>query len=177
MESKEVSTSKEVKKEKDKKVSKGDIYLDACIFLFDLLGDRPEYIETCKEILKGNGRRKVTSVVTLFEVVHQLMIHETWRTYRIKRKHIARTFIAQSPKVIQELTEVWNILDYLKERHIEVLDVTSDTVKLALDLARTHGLMTYDSIHLATCFEHGIKTMVSSDKHFEGIPGIEVWKP
>jgi predicted nucleic acid-binding protein len=52
-----------------------------------------------------------------------------------------------------------------------LLPVTDDTVAHALSLDAT-GLGANDRIHVATCLENGIGTIVTADASFDGVRGI-----
>lgn len=52
-----------------------------------------------------------------------------------------------------------------------LLPVTDETVALALSLDGG-PLGAYDRIHLATCRQHAIETIVSADADFDGVRGI-----
>lgn len=52
-----------------------------------------------------------------------------------------------------------------------LLPVTDETVSAALELELT-GLGANDRIHVATCLENGIKTIVTADSGFDGIRSL-----
>ena len=81
------------------------------------------------------------------------------------------------------LEEVWHVesrqrsaqLAGLARRVYDVftplLPVTDEIVRRALDLDA--GRMgTNDRVHVATCLEHGIATIVTADDDFDGVPGL-----
>ncbi|MDQ3781677.1 MAG: type II toxin-antitoxin system VapC family toxin [Actinomycetota bacterium] len=53
-----------------------------------------------------------------------------------------------------------------------LLPVTDETVSLALHLDSGAALGANDRIHLATCRQHSIDTIVTADADFDGVPGI-----
>lgn len=52
-----------------------------------------------------------------------------------------------------------------------VLAVTDEIVAAALDL-KVRGLGANDRIHVATCHAHGIDTVLTADRGFDGAPGL-----
>lgn len=57
-------------------------------------------------------------------------------------------------------------------------DVTGDDLQLALNLVGGHaGLSVRDSVHAATALRRGIPVIVSPDRGFDGIAGLERLEP
>jgi predicted nucleic acid-binding protein len=81
------------------------------------------------------------------------------------------------------LEEVWHIESRGREEGLAgvtrrayaafapLLPVTDEVFRLALDLTNLR-MGTNDRIHVATCLEHGIATIVTADDDFDGVPGL-----
>ena len=55
----------------------------------------------------------------------------------------------------------------------EVVPVTLETMSAAREIVLGHpDLTARDAVHLAVMREHGIETILSFDRHFDGIPGV-----
>lgn len=75
------------------------------------------------------------------------------------------------------MKEYKNYISYLCLAGLEILSVYSTIAMNSVDLGEKYGLLTADSIHLATMSAYGIKNIATNDSDFEGIDFIKIWKP
>lgn len=68
------------------------------------------------------------------------------------------------------LTRVERVSSILEEVGVELLPLDARVLKAAERLEKPRGLE--DRIHLATAKIHGITTILSNDKDFDGVAGI-----
>jgi predicted nucleic acid-binding protein len=60
----------------------------------------------------------------------------------------------------------------------EILPVTEEDIDLAHEILQAHASISVrDALHAATALHHGIKTILSTDRHFDGLPGITRLNP
>jgi hypothetical protein len=90
--------------------------------------------------------------VTDIEVLQEILHRYTALGQRQRAVEVARLFLQVVP---------------------EALPVTKDTFLLAMDLHLNYtGPQARDALHAAVMQQHGIDTMISADRHFDGLPGI-----
>jgi predicted nucleic acid-binding protein len=57
-------------------------------------------------------------------------------------------------------------------------DVTEEDLRLAMNLGATHPVLRVrDAVHVATALRRGISVILSADRDFDGIPGLERLDP
>jgi uncharacterized protein len=125
------------------------VYVDANVFLYAIGGESP-YREPCRGLIDAIRHRRIraeTSVTTVEEVVH----------HRRRRG---------DPTAIDRGREVARICSKVHQ-----LDRTLSLA--ALTVAERHPTLGIgDAIHVATALAHGLETVVSGDRDFDGIGGV-----
>jgi len=61
---------------------------------------------------------------------------------------------------------------FLELRNLKIVDVGPTVLASALEIMRKYDLAPRDGIHAASALTQGIKTMISSDGHFDKIEGL-----
>ena len=79
-------------------------------------------------------------------------------------------YIISSTQGLDKASRVWK--NILALNNIEILSVDKNTLSHVIDFCRT-GLETTDAYHAATMKAHGIKTICSYDKGFDGLSSIK----
>ena len=131
----------------------GPVFLDSNVFIY-AAGKPHHQKKPCVEILEDVESGAVEAVVNT-EILQELL----FRYHRI-----------DLPDRGVELCR--QILEY----PLTVLPVDEDDVRRAIDLFETsyeQGIRARDAIHAATMQNHGIGLIVSADKHFDDIAGIQ----
>jgi predicted nucleic acid-binding protein len=120
-------------------------FVDANIFLYAAMDG--EHHDSCAEVLKAvaDGADGRTSVVVLEEVWH------------IERSH--------------RLQGLAGVAERGYRAFIPLLSVTDEAFARALAVDAS-GLGTADRLHVGTCLVHGIDTIVTADRDFDGVPGL-----
>ena len=129
-------------------------YIDTSVLVYALLYDNDKKSEAARRILEevGDGKRTVTtSVITISEL--------TWALWKLtKNKEFAM-------KQVQSLLLLKNIRFVPLSPEISILSIT---------LMNTYAkLRPYDAVHLATCVNESITTIISDDSVFDGINGVQ----
>ncbi|MEN3035736.1 MAG: type II toxin-antitoxin system VapC family toxin [Candidatus Methanosuratincola sp.] len=73
--------------------------------------------------------------------------------------------------LLHVLTNLENIYEILEELEVDLLPLTKETFALAKVLDKPGDYE--DRIHLSTMLQHGIKTIISNDRDFDGIPEVK----
>jgi predicted nucleic acid-binding protein len=126
------------------------LFLDANVIMYSLGSSHP-YKEPCKNILekiKSGDIRAITNTEVLQEILH--------RFFSIGKPDIAE--IGYSSMIRLCLT---------------ILPITIAETNRALELMKTTPAITSrDAFHAATMINNDIKEIISTDSHFDLIPGI-----
>ncbi len=61
--------------------------------------------------------------------------------------------------------------------NLAILGVAAETFAEARRLMQAHRLLSNDALHLAVMQEADIRNLVTNDADYDGIEGIQVWKP
>jgi predicted nucleic acid-binding protein len=126
------------------------VFLDANILMY-AVGKDHLYREPCREILRrieADDLVVVTSVEVLQELLHR---------YRSLGQLDLATTVYRATKDLCE----------------EILPVTEEDIDYAHELLQAHPLINVrDALHAATALRRGIKRILSTDSHFDDLPGI-----
>jgi predicted nucleic acid-binding protein len=103
------------------------------------------------------------------ELVHKLMLAETVMLGRISGRYPARQ-LAQKPDVVKSLSIYQEKIAALQGLGLGFEPCTrKDLLEDALELQREYGLLTNDSVVLATALRLGAEVLVSADAAFRQI--------
>ncbi len=130
-------------------------FIDANVIMYSLGGPHP-LRDPCRTILEKVKSGEI-EVVTNTEVLQEIL----YRYFSLKRDSLAE--IAYTSTV--EFCEA-------------VLPVTLADTSRALHLMKNHpGITSRDAVHAATMINNDIKDILSTDTHFDLIPGIRRLHP
>lgn len=125
------------------------LYLDANVFLYAVGAESP-YRDPCRDVvgaIRSGAITAETSVTTIGEVVH----------HRRRRGDDRAT---DRGREVAGMCSVVHALD--RDILLTALDLVEDDQRLD----------TGDAIHVATARAHGLTSIVSGDRDFEGVAGI-----
>jgi predicted nucleic acid-binding protein len=154
-----------------------DILIDANVFIYGLTAKSAQ----CKALLERCSREEVTGA-TLFEV-----LHETTHKFMIAEAQAKGLFSGQSekgarylskhPEHVKVLTDYWTNTVRLLALNIILLPIEEDIAKAGQSERVNAGLLTIDSIIVATMRGYGISKIATNDRQFEAVAGITVFSP
>lgn len=156
-----------------------EIFVDANIFLYSILG-HPALKPKCQKFLiniETGVCKAVTSSLIFNEVLHKLMLAEAIRTYGLSSERDALKLIKEQPEVISNMSLVWENYHNLKKYPITIFSIDESVMDNAVALSKKYGLLISDSVHAAIMKINGIDNIATNDSDFEQIDGITVWKP
>ncbi|HEY3381902.1 MAG TPA: PIN domain-containing protein [Vicinamibacterales bacterium] len=151
------------------------VLIDATIFVHHFFRDSVQ----CRRLLERCERREVvgiTSVIALNEATHRLMAMEA-----IRRGLVAGGAVPQKlrkrPDIVRQLSEyVWQV-QCIPTWGIEVLPVDLGRCMRAMDIRSATGLLTNDSLIVATMRDAGVSAIATADGDFARVEGLEVFRP
>ncbi len=131
------------------------LYLDTNFFLYASKRTSPFY-KDCVALVKYSSKNQIkifTSCETIQEIIHLA-----------KNTKVLDKGISTSKRTIK-------LID-------ELLPLTKEVITLYLDLAKKYRSATSrDLIHLATCLENKIDTIITHDSDFKKFKEVKVFKP
>ena len=126
-------------------------YIDSNIFFYARIMDK-RYGEPCSKILRGIFRGEieaVTSVLTPIEVANAL------RKYGVSRE------------------EVRNSIDAMLSLDMEIYEIDRIDIAEAIRISEEFDISPYDAVHVAIMKKAGVTRIISADKDFDRVTGIE----
>ena len=154
------------------------VFLDTNILLY-AIAEHPRFGFWCDGLLDRIHRGELAghvSVIVLNELVHKLMIGEVAQKTGLKPGQVI-PYVKRQSEILETL-EAYEIVAQVEASYgLRILGVTSDSFQTARRLMQTHRLLSNDALHLAVMYEAGVRDLVTGDADFDGIEGIQVWKP
>ena len=153
------------------------IFIDANIFIYHfthtpLTAACPKFLQRV-EIGDVEG---ITSVITLAEVAHRLMILEAIQTHGLS-SHVAVRKLKENPVLVQQLSRYKVVSETVPAFNVAIETFTSTHLRTAQSLSATYGLMTNDSLTTAVMQSLTLTDLASNDPDFSLISGLTVWQP
>jgi predicted nucleic acid-binding protein len=126
------------------------ILVDSNIPMYLVGGDHPNRARTHAALLAiaAEGERLVTDAEVLQEIIHRYVLTD--------RTHL----LQEALKAVLDLT-------------VEVYPMEREDVVLAAEMVRGTRLSARDAIHVAVMRRRGIERILSFDRGFDGVEGIE----
>lgn len=125
-------------------------FLDANIVMY-AIGKAHAYQQPCIQVLK-QIQRELIHVVTSVEVLQEIL----YRYYLFRNYEVAEKAFTNMKKICESILPV----------------VEADVDRAYHILQDLPHISVRDAIHAATMLNNGLKAIISTDKHFDAIPGI-----
>lgn len=151
------------------------VFVDANVFVYHFVGASPQ----CSTLLARCETREVrgiTSALVLAETTHRLMMIEAAHRRLVTPGHVVHK-LARRPGVIKRLSVYEAGIHAISSMGVEVLAVTDATIQLGLRQQRRHGLLTNDSLIVATMAHQGLRLLATADRRLAMIDEFEVAVP
>lgn len=151
-----------------------DVFLDANIFVYALL----KQSQQCWDLLERCAREEVFGVTTLdavTEATHKLMLMEACAKGYIT-KETAKA-LKGNLKAVVSLCDYWHQTEAILNQNLLLLETDEAKLRRAYIVRSTYGLLTRDSIFVATMQEYDLRVLVSRDGDFDRIPFLIRYEP
>ncbi|MHB8619001.1 MAG: type II toxin-antitoxin system VapC family toxin [Chloroflexota bacterium] len=122
-------------------------FVDTNVIIYSAV--ESEYRSPCVEILEAIARGQAPGQTS------SAVLEEVW--------HL---------ELSAKLGDVRGLAQHAYALFTPLLPVTDEAFRLALSIPGRPGVGTNDRVHAGTCFAHGIRTMVSADRGFDGLPDL-----
>jgi predicted nucleic acid-binding protein len=151
------------------------IFLDAGVFIYHFCRESTQ----CRVLLERCERgevRGVTSVIAVLEATHRLMMAEAVRAGHVTPGGVARK-LRDRPDVLRSLTECRRQIESIPQWGVRVLPVDLGRCLRAAEIRAANGLLTNDSVIVATMRDAGVTAIATADRDFDRVEGIQVFRP
>jgi predicted nucleic acid-binding protein len=151
------------------------VFLDATVFVYHFAGQSQQ----CRRLLERCERHEVlgvTSAVAFNEACHRLMIFEALHSGAVTGRDVPRK-LREHPDLVKRLRRHGEQLRHIVSWGIEILPVDAARCLRAADLRATTGLLTNDSIILATMRDERIGAIATADSDFGDLEGVTAFRP
>ena len=151
------------------------VFIDANVFIYHFVGVSPE----CTALLGRCETREVqgsTSSLVLAEVSHRLMMIEAVERKLVTPGNVARK-LARRPDVVRQLARHEASIEAIPAMGIEITPVTEATILLGLRHQRRYGLLTNDSLIVASMQQQGVRRLATADQRLAVVDEIEIFAP
>jgi predicted nucleic acid-binding protein len=150
------------------------VLIDANILIYARRG----MSEQCRRLLARCANGEVSGVLTtiaLAEFCHRRMTQEA-QSRGLSASNPAKV-LSQDPALVRRLAQYAREVEDLLAGELSLLSIEGTDFTKALELQRQHGLLTNDSLHLATGLRAGVNLLATADPQFGAIPGLTVFRP
>jgi predicted nucleic acid-binding protein len=151
------------------------VFVDSNIFIYHF-GDRSAQCSNLLARCESRELRGVTSILVMVEVCHRLMMVEAVRKKLVSPGNVAAK-IASRPHLIRRLGTYQNDLRAILSMGIEITGAGEDVLLHSFDIQRHYGLLTNDSMIVASMLRNHIGLLATADQQFASIREIETAKP
>lgn len=151
------------------------VFIDANISIYHFGGQSRE----CQLLLERCARQELlgyTSTFVIAEILHRLMIAEAVQAGLVPLKG-AVTKLAENPDLVKQLSKYNDSPDQIAGMNLTIVPLMPEIVEASRAIREREGLLTNDSLLLATMLGLGIQDLVSADQVFARVNEIRVYAP
>ena len=152
------------------------VFVDANVFVYHFVGASPECTALLRRCETGEVQGS-TSALVLAEVCHRLMMLEAVERRLAAAGNVARK-LARRPDVVRQLAIHDACIQAIPAMGIEIVGVTEATVRLGLRHQSRYGLLTNDSLVVASMQQQSVRLLAAADRRLavvrrSGDPGSD----
>jgi predicted nucleic acid-binding protein len=147
------------------------IFIDTNIFIYHFIGASPQ----CTGLFGRCETRELrgyTSALVLAEVCHRLMTIEALEKKLISPGSPARK-LARRPDLVRKLTTPEAALGTIPRTGIEIIALTDATLRQGLRIQKQYGVLTNDSLIVATMLDGGFHVLATADRRLAAVSEID----
>ncbi len=151
-----------------------DVLLGANIFIYAFGGTSQQ----CLNLLRRCAREEtfgITTVEIINEVSHRMMLAEAVNKGIITKEQAH--LLKGKQNQIRGPRDYWIQTSKIFNLNILLLDLDETRVRHGQTMRARYGLLTNDSVLLATADMYGIDCLASRDDDFDSVPDFNIYKP
>jgi predicted nucleic acid-binding protein len=126
--------------------------------------------------VESGDLRGITSVVTLTEVAHRLMLLEAISAFGLSSRTAVKA-LKEHPELVQQLSHYKVVTEKMPAFNVVVEPITLFYLRTAQSLSVSHGLLTNDSLIAAVMQSLALTDLASNDPDLSVVPGLTIWQP
>ena len=153
-----------------------NVLIDTNVFIFGLSNASAQ----CTNFLARCSREQIYGI-TLFEVIHEathrFMCAEAKAKGLFTAQEKAVKYLSGHPEEVKRLTDYWANTQKILALNLVVLPGEEQIVVGAQTVRVEAGLLTNDSVIVATMREYGISNIATRDAMFGMVNGLSVFSP
>ena len=153
-----------------------EVLIDANIFVYGITNQSPQ----CKNFLTRCSNEQVFGI-TLFEAVnnatHRFMLAEAKQKNLFTAADKTRKYLEKNPDEVKKLTAYWTDTERLLALNLIFLPCEEKILTGAQNVRLQSGLLTNDSVIVATMREYGLSNIATHDAMFDSVVGLSVFRP
>lgn len=154
-----------------------NVFLDANILVYAIGGRSAE----CLALLERCSREEVTGICSysvLLDATHQFLLAEARAKGHIPagQNNPAR-YLKNHPATVMALRDYWTNAQRLFSLNLLILETEESVFRRSQLERQSAGLLTIDSIIVASMREYGIPILATGDNDFGRVNGIRVFQP
>jgi uncharacterized protein len=151
------------------------VFVDANVFVYHFVGASSECTTLLRRCETGEVQGS-TSALVLAKVCQRLMMIEAVERRLVAAGNVARK-LARRPDVVRQLTIHDASVQAIPAMGIEIVGVTETTIRLALRHQSRYGLLTNDSLIVASMQQQGVRLLATADRRLAVVDEVEVRMP
>ncbi|MEW6408500.1 MAG: type II toxin-antitoxin system VapC family toxin [Nitrospirota bacterium] len=155
------------------------IFIDANIFLHHAFDVNPISVDFLKKV-ESFDLKAYTSALVIEEVIFKLILQSASNfldKITLQNVKVLLKDTENKEKVFRPVEKYRGYINNLKDFGLTILDLTDKDMAVAIQEAKTYGLITADAAHIAVMERKGITHMASSDSDFNVVNNITLWSP
>lgn len=136
-------------------------------------------LKSCSDFFKRTAVNDVygyTSVLVAAETIHRVLVAEA-----AKQLHLASrdtiAYLQKHPDVVKQLKQNLTIASDMRQMGINILHLTHNDLHRSKAVRSAFGLLTNDSLIVATMEKNNLVDIATNDAGFLGVVGLRVWRP
>lgn len=154
-----------------------NLFIDANILVYAIGGRSLE----CRTLLERCSREEITGICSyssIIDATHQFMVLEAKAKGQIPagQNNPAR-FLKDHPPIVRALRDYWTHTERIFRLNLLLLESEEKILRRAEVERRHTGLLTMDSVIVASMREYGVLAIASGDHDFERVNGIQIFRP
>lgn len=154
-----------------------DLLIDANVFVYGLTSQSAQ----CRALLERCSQELICGI-TLFEILHEtthkFMIAEALQKgFFAGQQERGAKYLSTHPNQVKVLTDYWVNTVRLLTLNLLILPMERGIVGRAQRERVNAGLLTNDSLIVASMKEYGVSCIATNDRQFEAVAGISVFSP
>jgi predicted nucleic acid-binding protein len=118
----------------------------------------------------------LTSTLVLAEVTHRLMTIEAVARGLVEPGNVVKK-LREHPEIVRRLSLYQDQADKIPSMGVEVVPLDRPLLVMAAPLRTRYGLLTNDSLLLATALVCGAAAFATSDRDFERVDTVQLFQP